>query len=154
MNNHLEVQSENIINEISEYENRELKGFHTKISDDVRELLVLNNVEGRLNNNPELSIFLITSIHSSDPCSSCVENVSNVCQWAEKNFYFENRIRILLQDSSEGFNDMKIWDKLKISFDDVPIALFFNKDFCLIDVVQGTMSVNYLEMFWTPYINS
>jgi hypothetical protein len=140
-----------IVDEMAEFEDREIRGFRKTIADDVRDMLIESNPSLSLNNSPELVMILITSIHSKDPCSSCVENLSNVSEWAEKNEHFSNNLRILLVDSINGFDDRKIWDKLKVSFDDVPVTLFFNSSLALIDVVQGVMSVNYLELFWTQH---
>lgn len=143
--------AETMIDDMTNFEDREIKGFRKTIADDVKDMLIESNTTLELNNSPELVMILLTSIHSTDPCSSCVENLSNVSEWAERNSHFNKKLRILLVDSLNGFDDRKIWDKLKVSFDDVPVTLFFNSGLGLIDVVQGVMSVNYLELFWTPY---
>lgn len=140
-----------IVEGMADFEDREIRGFRKTIADDVKSLLIESNSSLTLNNSPELVIILITSIHSTDPCSSCVENLSNVSEWAEKNGHFDNNLRILLVDSFNGFDDKKIWDKLKVSFEDVPLTLFFNSSLALLDIVQGVMSVNYLDLFWTQY---
>jgi len=140
-----------IVEGMADFEDREIRGFRKTIADDIKSLLIESNSSLTLNNSPELVIILITSIHSTDPCSSCVENLSNVSEWAEKNGHFDNNLRILLVDSFNGFDDKKIWDKLKVSFEDVPLTLFFNSSLALLDVVQGVMSVNYLDLFWTPH---
>lgn len=140
-----------IVEGMADFEDREIRGFRKTIADDIKSLLIESNSSLTLNNSPELVIVLITSIHSTDPCSSCVENLSNVSEWAEKNGHFDNNLRILLVDSFNGFDDKKIWDKLKVSFEDVPLTLFFNSSLALLDIVQGVMSVNYLDLFWTPH---
>ncbi len=140
-----------IVEGMADFEDREIRGFRKTIADDIKSLLIESNSSLTLNNSPELVIILITSIHSTDPCSSCVENLSNVSEWAEKNGHFDNNLRILLVDSFNGFDDKKIWDKLKVSFEDVPLTLFFNSSLALLDIVQGVMSVNYLDLFWTPH---
>jgi hypothetical protein len=73
-------------------------------------------------------------------------------KWANDHQYFGNDLRLILLDSSMGFDEKKIWEKLKVSFDDVPVTYFFNEGFGLIDVVQGVMSVDYLDRFWTPFL--
>lgn len=148
---YLSDTAEAMLDDMTNFEGREIKGFRKTIADDVRDMLVESNPTHTLNNSPSLVMFLITSIHSKDPCSSCVENLSNVSEWAERNSHFNNKLRILLIDSVTGFDDRKIWDKLKVSFEDVPVTLFFDSNLGLIDVVQGVMSVNYLELFWTPH---
>lgn len=140
-----------IVEGMADFEDREIRGFRKTIADDIKSLLIESNSSLTLNNSPELVIILITSIHSTDPCSSCVENLSNISEWAEKNGHFDNNLRILLVDSFNGFDDKKIWDKLKVSFEDVPLTLFFNSSLALLDIVQGVMSVNYLDLFWTPH---
>ena len=148
---YLSDTAEAMLDDMTNFEGREIKGFRKTIADDVRDMLVESNPTRTLNNSPSLVMLLITSIHSKDPCSSCVENLSNVSEWAERNSHFNNKLRILLIDSVTGFDDRKIWDKLKVSFEDVPVTLFFDSNLGLIDVVQGVMSVNYLELFWTPH---
>ncbi len=148
---YLSDTAEAMLDDMTNFEGREIKGFRKTIADDVRDMLVESNPTHTLNNSPSLVMLLITSIHSTDPCSSCVENLSNVSEWAERNSHFNNKLRILLIDSVTGFDDRKIWDKLKVSFEDVPVTLFFDSNLGLIDVVQGVMSVNYLELFWTPH---
>lgn len=148
---YLENVAENIIDEIVDYDGRELKGFHRTMKDDLKDLLIESNPQLTLSNDPKLTILLLTSIHSTDPCSSCSENLANVANWANDNGYFGNSLRVLLLDSSAGFDEKKIWEKLKASFDDVPVTYFFGEDLGLIDVVQGTMSINYLERFWNSH---
>ena len=140
-----------ILDEIVDYENHELKGFRRTISDDIKDMLIESNPTLMLNNSPELVLILITNIYSSDPCSSCSENLSNISEWSTKNGQFNNNLRILLVDALNGFDDKKIWEKLKVSFDDVPLTLFFDSNFALIDIVQGVISVNYLELFWNQH---
>lgn len=148
---HLNKVAPDIIDEIGNFEQHELKGFHSTIANDIRTLLIESNPNLLLNNSPELTVVLVTNIYSTDPCSACSENLSNMSEWSNKNNLFDNRVRILLLDAIQGFDDKKIWDKLKLSFDDVPLTLFFDSNFGLIDIVQGVLSVNYLEMFWTPH---
>lgn len=146
---YLEVDTEAILGEMANVDEHELKGFRRTISDNVREILIESNPTLLLNNHPTLTVMLVLNLYSSDPCSSCKELLSNVLQWSSNNDGFENELRILILDSSAGFDDKKIWDKLKISFNDVPLALFFDENCALVDTVQGVMSVNYLETFWS-----
>lgn len=150
---HLAQAAEGLIDEMVGYENHELKGFHKTIAEDIKELLVESNPTLLLNNSPELVLIMVSNIYSSDPCSSCSENLSNVSEWLEKNNHFDNEVRVLLVDALNGFDSKKVWEKLKVSFDDVPLTLFFNSQLGLIDVVQGVMSVNYLEMFWSGHFD-
>lgn len=153
-NNEIEEKLNNnamdIIDDLVNYEDHKLKGFHRTIVDDVRELLIQSNPTLLLSNSPKLVMILVTNLYSTDPCSSCNENVANVSEWVERNHQFNNQIRVLNIDALHGFDDKKIWEKLKISFDDVPLTLFFDESLGLVDVVQGIMSTNYLEMFWSP----
>jgi hypothetical protein len=148
---HLNDVAPEILDGIVDYADRELKGFHKTISSDIKDMLIETNPTLLLNNSPDLVLILITNIYSADPCSSCSENLSNISEWADKNSQFENRLRILMIDAKNGFDDRKIWDKLKVSFDDVPVTLFFDSNLGLIDVVQGVISVNYLELFWSSH---
>lgn len=148
---HLNEVSESIIEGIVDFDNHEIRGFRRTIAEDVQDMLIESNPSMELNNKPKLTLILITSIHSKDPCSSCVENLSNISEWAIKNSHFDNSLRMLMIDSVVGFDDKRIWEKLKVSFDDVPLTLFFDESFGLIDVVQGVMSVNYLNLFWSPH---
>lgn len=148
----LEDMAADIVDGFGSFEGREFKGFRTTISDDIRDLLIQSNPSLEYNNTPVLSALLVTSIHSVDPCSSCSENLANMTRWADDHQYFNNELRLILLDSSMGFDEKKIWDKLKVSFDDVPVTYFFNEGFGLIDVVQGVMSTDYLERFWTPFL--
>jgi len=150
---HLAQAAEGVIDGMADYENHELKGFRRTIAEDVKELLIESNPTLMLNNSPELVMIMVSNIYSSDPCSSCSENLSNVTEWLGKNDHFDNNVRVLLVDALNGFDSKKIWEKLKVSFDDVPLTLFFNESLGLIDVVQGVMSVNYLEMFWTEHFS-
>lgn len=150
---HLEQAAEGLIDEMIGYEDHELKGFRKTIAEDIKDLLVESNPTLLLNNSPELVLIMVSNIYSSDPCSSCSENLSNVSEWLEKNNHFDNEVRVLLVDALNGFDSKKVWEKLKVSFDDVPLTLFFNSQLGLIDVVQGVMSVNYLEMFWSGHFD-
>lgn len=146
---YLDVDTEAILEEMTNIDGHELKGFRRTIADNVREILLESNPTLLLNNNPTLTVMLVLNLYSSDPCSSCKELLSNVLKWSADNNGFENELRILILDSSAGFDEKKIWDKLKISFNDVPLALFFDENCALVDVIQGVMSVNYLETFWS-----
>jgi len=146
---YLEVDTEAILEDMADPDEHEIKGFRKTIADNVREILVESNPTLLLNNEPTLTVMLILNLYSSDPCSSCKELLSNVLKWSADNDGFANELRILILDASSGFDDKKIWDKLKISFNDVPLALFFDENCALVDSVQGVMSVNYLETFWS-----
>ena len=140
-----------ILDEMVHYEGRELKGFRRTIADDVRDLLIESNINFQLTNTPVITVIMVTNMHTSDPCSSCYENFSNITKWvAARNL--EDKVRLLLVDASEGLDDRKLWAKLKTSFEDVPLTYFFNESRCLLDVIQGAMSTDYLDMFWLPYV--
>lgn len=94
---------------------------------------------------------MILSVYSEDPCNSCQEALDAVLQWKVDHDDFEGELRVLIVDSSNGFGDEKMWRKLNLSFDDVPLTLFFDYNQSLIDIVQGNMSVEYLDTFWSEY---
>ena len=140
-----------ILDDMASLEGRELKGFRKTITSELGELLRASNPTLKLSNNPALTILLVTNLYSSDPCSSCSENLANVTNWVNDNQLFNNSVRVILLDAVNGIPDKKIFQKLKIDFNDVPITYFFNETFGLIDVVQGIMSTDYLETFWSPH---
>lgn len=126
-----------------------IKGFRTTIQEDVRDLLVEANRTLELNNKPALTIVLIAGIYSKDPCSSCKECLDNILKWANRNNSFDGEFRLLLIDKSNGFDDKKIWKKLNMSFDNIPTTLFFDYNQSLVDIVNGVMTEEYLETFWS-----
>ena len=142
--------TDDVLSNINNYENRELKGFRRTIQDDVKELLLESNPKLSLNNQPTLTIIMVLNVFSQDPCNSCQETLDNVLKWCNDNDAFDGELRLLLVDSSKGFGDQKMWSKLNISFNDVPLVLFFDKNQSLIDIVQGVTDINYLNLFWSP----
>lgn len=152
--NKLDSLGDEIVEGIVDFDGRELKGFRTTIQSDVRNLLINTNKGMMLNNQPKLTIIMILSIYSEDPCNSCQEALDAVLQWKNSHDDFEDELRILVVDSSNGFGEEKMWRKLNLSFDDVPLALFFDNNQALMDIVQGTMTVEYLDTFWSDYFDS
>ena len=144
---------EEIVENISSFEGRELKGFRTTIQSDVRNILFNTNKDITLTNTPKLTIILVLNVHSEDPCNSCQETLDAVLEWKENHDAFEGDLRILAVDASNGFGEEKMWNKLNMSFDDVPLALFFDENQSLVDIVQGTMSVEYLDTFWNNHFD-
>jgi hypothetical protein len=148
----LDNLGEQIVENIVDFDGRELKGFRTTIQSDVRNMLVDSNKGLNLNNQPKLTIIMVLNIHTEDPCNSCQEALDAVLEWKENHDGFEGGLRLLAVDASNGFGEQKMWDKLHISFDDVPLALFFDENQSLIDIVQGVMTVEYLDSFWNEHL--
>lgn len=136
----------------SPMDNYDFKSVYKSIPDEIVELLRETNVDGNLNNHPNLVIISVVNLDETNPCGVCSEALDQLKQWGLDNGAIgDGKVRVLILPE---LDDKKLWRKLGISMDEVPRHFIFNRDFALIDVVDGVMSGGYLETFFGDLINA
>lgn len=135
----------------SELDEYEFKTVYKSIPDEIRELLMESNPNCDLNNSPNLVILSIVNLSESNPCGVCSESIDQLKQWGLDNGAIgDGRVRVLVVPE---LDTKKIWNKLNANHDNVPRHYIFNKEFALIDVVDGVMKGDYIETFYGRMIN-
>ena len=131
----------------------EFSNIHTTIPDDVRKLLRDSNPKQDLDMNPYLTLIVITNLYARNPCNQCQSTIDVVMRWAGNHDLFKGKLRPILVDSVNGFDEKHLWDKIHANFNEVPVLYFFDENQSLIDVIKGAPTYEYLEIFWTSYFD-
>lgn len=127
------------------------KSVFKAIPEEVFELLKEANEDDLLNNFPNLVIISLVSLDEDNPCGVCNEAISQLKQWGLDNGAIgDGKVRVLFVPE---LDEKKLWNKIGANHDEVPKHYIFNKQFALIDVVNGVMTGGYIETFYGDLIN-